>query len=345
MAPEFHQRVRGIFEEALNRPESERLQFLQELCGADQDSFRAVERLLEAHSASSFFLDRTSPSARRFGRYVISRELGRGGMGIVYEATDPLIGRSVAVKIIHIESLAQPGEAGFMRDRLFREARSAGSLSHPGIVTIFDVGQEGEEAFIAMERVNGPSLQQVLASSPQPGCASALDILRQCAAALDYAHRHGVIHRDVKPANIMLHEGISVKITDFGIAKLESGAEQTRTMGIVGTPSHMSPEQIEAKPLDGRSDQFSLATVAFQLLTGSQPFRADSVATLLHQILYGERPSARALNSTLPPQWIGSCSAGLKRSPRRAMRRAPNLSEPSKMPFRTLPIAKRSSKL
>jgi serine/threonine protein kinase len=256
MPPEFHRRVRGIFDEVLSRPESERLQFLQEVCGTDQESFQAVERLLEAHSASSFFLDETSPSARRFGRYVISRELGRGGMGIVYEATDPLIGRSIAIKIIHIESLAQPGEAGFMRDRLFREARSAGSLSHPGIVTIFDVGQEGDEAFIAMERVNGPSLQQMLASSPRLACMTSLDILRQCAAALDYAHRHGVIHRDVKPANIMLHEGVSVKITDFGIAKLESAADQTRTSGVLGTPSHMSPDQIGAKPLDGRSDQF-----------------------------------------------------------------------------------------
>ena len=315
MPPEFHQRVRGIFDEVLNRPESERLQFLQEICGADRDSFQAVERLLEAHGASSFFLDRPSPSARRFGRYVISRELGRGGMGIVYEATDPLIGRSVAIKIIHIESLAQPGEAGFMRDRLFREARSAGSLSHPGIVTIFDVGQEGDEAFIAMERVDGPSLQQVLASRPRPDRASALDILRQCAAALDYAHRHGVIHRDVKPANIMLHEGVSVKITDFGIAKLESAADQTRTSGVVGTPSHMSPEQIEAKPLDGRSDQFSLATVAFQLLTGTQPFRADSVAGLLHQILHGERPSARAMNSSLPPTVDKILQRGLEKVP------------------------------
>lgn len=300
MSPEFHQRVRRIFDEVLDRPEAERLPFLKEICGSDLASFQAVERLLEARGASSFFLDRTSPSAHRYGRYVISRELGRGGMGIVYEAADPLIGRSVAIKIIRLESFAQPNDVGFMRDRLFREARSAGSLSHPGIVTIFDVGQEGDEAFIAMERVNGPSLQEMLASGPRLACVTALDILRQCAAALDYAHRHGVIHRDVKPANIMLHEGVVVKITDFGIAKLESGGDQTRTSGVLGTPGHMSPEQIAAKPLDGRSDQFSLATVAFQLLTGTAPFRADSIAALLHQILYGERPSARALNPALP---------------------------------------------
>ena len=315
MAPELHQRVRGIFDKVLDRPESERLQFLEEICGADKETFRAVARLLEAHGVSSFFLDQTSPMARRFGRYVISGELGHGAMGIVYEAADPLIGRTVAVKVIRLQALAQPGEAGSMRERLFREARSAGSLSHPGIVTIFDVGQEGDEAFIAMERVKGPTLQELLASSPRLDCGKALDILRQAAAALDYAHQHGVIHRDVKPANIMLHEGVTVKIADFGIAKLESAADLTRTGGILGTPSHMSPEQIAAKPLDGRSDQFSLATVAFQLLTGLEPFRADSVATLLHQILYGERPSARALNPSLPAAMDKILRRGLEKTP------------------------------
>ena len=172
MSPELHQRVREIFDKVLDRPESERLQFLREICGSDEKTFQAVERLLEAHGVSSFFLDRTSTGARRFGRYVITRELGRGAMGIVYEAADPLIGRTVAVKIIRLQTLAQPGDVGFMRERLFREARSAGSLSHPGIVTIFDVGQEDDVAFIAMERVNGPSLQEVLASKPRLDCAA-----------------------------------------------------------------------------------------------------------------------------------------------------------------------------
>ena len=246
------------------------------------------------------FSRRESSPGQRAGRYVISRELGRGAMGVVYEALDPLIGRSVAVKIIRLESLTGPGDVRFLRDRLFREARSAGSLSHPGIVTIFDVGQEANEAFIAMERVNGPSLAETLVATPRLDRGKALSILRQMAAALDHAHRHGVIHRDIKPANIMLDQGVTVKITDFGIAKVVSDASQTLTNFVMGTPSYMSPEQIEAKPLDGRSDQFSLAAVAYQLLTGAVPFQTESLPSLLHQIVYAPRPSARAACSALP---------------------------------------------
>jgi tRNA A-37 threonylcarbamoyl transferase component Bud32 len=317
MSPEFHQRVRGIFDKILDRSESERLQYLQEICGADGEMFRAVERLLKAHGASSFFLNPTSSGGRRFGRYVISNELGRGAMGIVYDATDPFIGRAVAVKIIRLQSSGQPGDAGFMRDRLFREARFAGGLSHPGIVTIFDVGQEEDVAFVAMERVIGPSLEQILAPGRRPlDWGKVLDILRQAAAALDYAHRQGVIHRDIKPANVMLHEGKTVKITDFGIAKIVSAAaEQTGTRGVLGTPSHMSPEQIEGKTLDGRSDQFSLAAVAFRLLTLAEPFRADSVAASLHRILYEPRPSACALNPALPPAADKVLQRGLEKTP------------------------------
>jgi serine/threonine-protein kinase len=315
MSPEVHQRVRGIFDKVLDRPERERRQFLRRICGGDDETYRAVERLLAAHDDSSSFLDHPSPDTRRFGRYVISRELGRGSMGIVYEATDPLIGRAVAVKIIRLQPLTQPDNAGFLRERLFREARSAGGLSHPGIVTIYDVGFENDVAFIAMERVNGPSLHQMLVSASPFDYGRALDILGQTAAALDYAHQHGVIHRDVKPANIMLHEGITAKITDFGIAKIVSTAEQTRTGTVLGTPSHMSPEQIEARPLDGRSDQFSLATVAFRLLTGEEPFHAESLAPLLHKILFGPRPSAQALNPALPPEVDIVLQRGLEKAP------------------------------
>ena len=300
MSPEFHSRVRTLFEEALERTEAERLPFLTAACAGDQETFQAVERLLNAREMASSFLETQASPGIRAGRYVISRELGRGAMGVVYEALDPLIGRSVAVKIIRLESLKGPGDIRFLRDRLFREARSAGSLSHPGIVTIFDVGQEANEAFIAMERVNGPSLAETLVSTPRLDRGKVLSILRQMAAALDHAHRHGVIHRDIKPANIMLDQDVTVKITDFGIAKVVSDASQTLTNFVMGTPSYMSPEQIEAKPLDGRSDQFSLAAVAYQILTGIVPFQTDSLPSLLHQIVYGPRPSARTACPDLP---------------------------------------------
>jgi serine/threonine-protein kinase len=181
---------------------------------------------------------------------------------------------------------------------LFREARSAGQLFHPGIVVILDVGKEGDAAFIAMERVEGMSLQQTLALG-RMGIDQALGVLSQTAAALDFAHEHGVVHRDIKPGNIMLHHGSVVKVADFGIAKVMS-PQATMTGVVMGTPSYMSPEQIQAQTVDGRADQFSLAVLAFELLTGRRPFQGDSLPTLTHTIVFGERPSAHAANPALP---------------------------------------------
>jgi serine/threonine protein kinase len=300
MAPELHARVRALFDEALQKPEPERPEFLRSACNGAPEVLQAVNRLLEAHRGSHTFLDDETRPSQRIGRYMVTGELGRGAMGIVYEAVDPLIGRKVAVKVIHLQAFADAGEARFLRDRLFREARSAGALSHPNIVVVFDVGQEGDLAFIAMERVEGVSLYQVLASGRKIPRTEAFEILRQAASALDYAHRNGVVHRDIKPANIMLDKGVTVKIADFGIAKITSTEHHTVTGMVMGTPSYMSPEQIEALPSDGRSDQFSLAVVAYELLTGRRPFLSDSLATLAHMIVYADRPSARALNPSLP---------------------------------------------
>src|SRR5271154_1314660 len=164
MAPELHARVRALFDEALEKPEAERPAFLQAACNGEGEVLQAVTRLLEAHRGSATFLDDETRPSQRIGRYLPTGELGRGAMGIVYEAIDPLIGRKVAVKVIHLQAFADPGKAQFLRERLFREARSAGALSHPGIVIIYDVGQQGDLAFIAMERVEGQSLYQMLAS-------------------------------------------------------------------------------------------------------------------------------------------------------------------------------------
>ncbi len=181
----------------------------------------------------------------RIGRYKIVRELGRGAMGVVYHAIDPNIGRPVAIKTIQLGGGRKPEEQERLRERLFREARSAGMLSHPGIVTIYDVEQQGDLAYIAMEYVDGPTLDQLLADQPPIAAEQLFSILGQTAAALDYAHQKGIVHRDIKPANIMIAQDGTAKITDFGIAKITASEQFTMTGSIVGTPHYMSPEQVQ----------------------------------------------------------------------------------------------------
>ena len=233
----------------------------------------------------------------RIGRYKIVRELGRGAMGVVYHAIDPNIGRSVAIKTIHLGGDA--GESGRLRERLFREARSAGILSHPGIVTIYDVEQQGDLAYIAMEFVDGPTLDQVMAPSHVMPPEQIFSVLAQAAAALDYAHQKGIVHRDIKPANIMMAADGTVKIADFGIAKITASDQFTMTGSIVGTPHYMSPEQVQGQPVDGRSDQFSLAVIAFELLTGEKPHTGEQLTTVVYKIVAEEPISPRRLNATL----------------------------------------------
>jgi serine/threonine protein kinase len=326
MAPEFHQRVRQIFDQALERSEADRSAFVQTASGGDAALSEAVERLLRARRESESFLDVTLGNAGQIGRYLVRGELGRGAMGIVYDAVDPMIGRRVAVKVISLQPAMNPSEAEFMKERLFREARSAGRLFHPGIVIILDVGLHENSAYITMEHVDGPSLHQLLATGPLDHNA-AFKILQQTAAALDYAHQQGVVHRDIKPANIMLQNKVTVKVADFGIAKLMSTENATVTGMLMGTPSYMSPEQIEAKAVDGRSDQFALAVLAYELLTGSRPFQADSMPTVAHLIVYGPRPSAHARNSALPP--------GIDQVLERAWNRLPDQRFPNCVEFTT----------
>jgi TonB family protein len=317
MTAEQHGRIRALFAEALEMPEADRLAFLQSTCSGETEVLSTVLRLLEAHRGCQSFLQEGTRPALRIGRYLVTGEIGRGAMGIVYEAIDPLINRKVALKVVRLEAFADAAEAGLLRERLFREARSAGVLSHPGIVGIFDVGQEGDLAFIAMELVEGESLYQVFSSGRPIPHVEAFDILRQVANALDYAHRSGVVHRDIKPANIMLDRTGRVRIADFGIAKITSADIGTATLtgAVVGTPSYMSPEQIDAQGLDGRSDQFSLAVLAYEMLTGCKPFLGPSLASLAHAIVYSERPSARAVNPQLAPGVDGVLCRSLARAP------------------------------
>ncbi|MFO1314962.1 MAG: serine/threonine-protein kinase [Burkholderiales bacterium] len=234
----------------------------------------------------------------RIGRYVILDELGRGAMGIVYKARDPLIDRLVALKTVGVE--AHSAEADAYRQRFFREARSAGGLSHPNIVTVHDVGEGDGVAYIAMEFLPGQSLRQILDSGAVLPFARIADIAAQVADGLAFAHAKGVVHRDVKPANVMVLDSGLVKITDFGIARLPSG---TRTIAgtVYGSPKYMSPERVRGEEVDGRTDIFSLGAMLYEMLTGVAPFTATDLPTILDQILHvmPEPPSQR--NRDIPP--------------------------------------------
>src|SRR4051794_7128780 len=250
----------------------------------------------------------------RIGRYKIVRELGRGAMGVVYHAIDPNIGRPVAIKTIQFAPTRKPEELDRMRERLFREARSAGLLSHPGIVTIYDVDQDGDLAFIAMEYVDGVTLDHLIGES-----AVAPDrmfsMLGQTAVALDYAHSKGIVHRDIKPANIMVTADGTTKITDFGIAKLATSESLTMTGSIVGTPHYMSPEQVQGQQVDGRSDQFSLAVIAYEMLTGEKPYTGEHLTTVVYKIVAEEPLAPHRINPTLAGGIEAALSKAMAKKP------------------------------
>lgn len=251
----------------------------------------------------------------RVGRYQITRELGRGAMGVVYLAVDPTIGRPVAIKTIRLGELDDADDRAKLRERLFREARSAGILSHPGIVTIYDMEEQGDVAFIAMEFVDGPTLDQLLSAREPIAPERMMSVLRQTGAALDYAHHKGIVHRDIKPANIMLASDGSVKITDFGIAKVTTSQQYTQTGTIVGTPNYMSPEQVQGLAVTGRADQFSLSVICYEMLTGERPFTGEHLTTVVYKIVAEDPPPVQRLNPTLGPQIDAVLRRGLAKKP------------------------------
>jgi serine/threonine protein kinase len=238
---------------------------------------------------------------KKIGRYEVIEELGHGAMGVVYKASDPTIGRLVAIKVLLLDSPTEAGVPG-ARDIFMREARAAGRLSHPGIVTIHDALEDPESrsSYIVMEFIPGRTLESVLVAEPSPGIEKALDIVRQVADALDYAHRNQIIHRDLKPANIILTEDGRVKITDFGIAKIAAREGAARTLAVMGTPAYMSPEQVTGGEVDARSDLFSMGILLYLMLVGQRPFAGDTAAVMF-KIVY-EDP---VLPSRLNPQLSG----------------------------------------
>ncbi len=237
----------------------------------------------------------------QLGRYRLEREIGRGAMGVVYLGRDMAINRQVAIKAIPLASEFSDAELAEARSRFFREAETAGRLNHPYIVTIYDVGEERGLAYIAMEYLKGRHLSDYTQPNNLLEPRKAMELAARTAEALGFAHKQQVVHRDIKPANLMYDASSDVlKITDFGIARI-TGAGSTRTGIVLGTPSFMSPEQLEGRKVTGPSDLFSLGITLFQLLTGHLPFSADSMTGLMQLIAETPHPPVRAFRPDLPP--------------------------------------------
>lgn len=234
----------------------------------------------------------------QLGRYEVIRELGQGAMGIVYQAKDPLIDRIVAIKTINL-GLAQEGKDEY-EGRFYQEAKAAGRLNHPNIVTIYDVGKSGEIAYIAMEFLQGRELRDIMNDAGLLPVDHVLDIVAQVASGLAYAHEHEIVHRDVKPSNIMVIRDGHVKITDFGIARMASSAVRTQTGMVLGSPKYMSPEQVMGKEIDQRSDIFSLGVMLYEMLTGQAPFNGDNVNAIMYQTLNAVPAPPNSVNAVVP---------------------------------------------
>ena len=234
----------------------------------------------------------------QLGRYNIIGELGQGAMGTVYKAVDPLIDRIVAIKTINL-SLALD-EKDEYESRFYQEAKAAGRLSHPNIVTIYDVGKSGEIAYIAMEFLQGRELRDMLNDGKRMPVEQVINVVAQVAQGLAYAHEHGIVHRDVKPSNIMIVRDGHVKITDFGIARMASAAVRTQTGMVLGSPKYMSPEQVVGKLTDQRSDIFSLGVMLYEMLTGQAPFSGENVNAIMYQTLNSVPPPPSTLSPNVP---------------------------------------------
>ena len=235
----------------------------------------------------------------QIGPYQILEELGRGAMGVVFRGLDPSINRAVAIKVIRSQEFSTADENAEARLRFTREASAAGRLSHPNIVTVYQLGEERDFQYLVMELVPGNSLEKLMGTGTPMKPEQALGILRPIADALDHAHGEGVVHRDIKPANILVRPDGKVKITDFGIARVVSQT-LTKTGVSFGTPAYMSPEQFMSSKVDGRVDQFSLAVMAYELLSGRKPFEADAPHTLMLRIMNEEPEPIHKVNPALP---------------------------------------------
>jgi len=241
----------------------------------------------------------TAAIAANFGRYQVLEAIGQGAMGMVYKGLDPAIDRPVALKTIRLDNIVNSTEISELKERLVREAKAAGQLSHPNIVTIYDVGEEQSMQYIAMEYLDGNTLEALLENKFQWDYKTLCKLMIQICDALDFAHERGIVHRDIKPANIMMLVNDRVKVMDFGIARFDQ-SNMTQSGVALGTPNYISPEQLKGKAVDRRCDIFSLGVVFYELLTGQKPFTGDTISALIYSILHTNPPSPSEINLDVP---------------------------------------------
>jgi len=254
-----------------------------------------------------------SRKIKKLGRYRILGELGRGAMGIVYKANDPVLDRTVALKTIDLDEATEARKE--YEARFFQEAKAAARLNHPALITIYDYGEDGDLAYMAMELLDGTVLAERL-DSETPSVREAVSIAEQVAEGLAFAHDSGVVHRDIKPGNIMLLPRGRVKIMDFGIARLKVSELKTQTGTRLGTPKYMSPEQIAGGEVDHRSDIFSLGIVLYEMLTGAELFSGPDVAQIVHNITSFDPPPPSRVNREVPPLLDLVVKRALEKKPR-----------------------------
>jgi serine/threonine protein kinase len=256
----------------------------------------------------------SSPHPDSFGRYRVLREVGRGAMGVVYLARDDKIGRNVAIKSLHIDDRLPSSDKEEIRERLEREARAAGVLSHANIVTVYDVGEEDGVPYIAMEYLEGATLTEITADGPL-SIPQATSIIEQVLSALSYAHGHDVVHRDIKPDNVFLLPDGRVKVADFGIARLASSSTMTQVGQVMGTPGYMSPEQVKGEPVGPSSDIFSTGVLFYELLTGTAAFASTSATSIMYKIVHEEPRALHLINPGVPSNLEAVIAKATAKSP------------------------------
>jgi predicted Ser/Thr protein kinase len=320
------ERIRDILDSALGLPPDLRDAYLTEVCAGDAALRAEVESLIAA-SEQSAFLDRdplpsltptlnmtAAYTGRTIGNYQVVNRIGEGGMGIVFKAVDSRLGRTVALKVISHLSSDGPG-AGEEKRRFFREAKAASALNHPNIVTIYEYDSDDEVDFIAMEYIRGKTLHALLAEQ-RPPLETLLEYAVQAAGAVAAAHAAGIVHRDLKTKNIMVTEGGTVKVLDFGLAK-ESGARiaETQPGAVLGTPAYMSPEQAKGEPTDYRSDIFSFGVILYEIACGQRPFGGPDLPSTLYAVVHHDPPTPDKLNPALSKPLAALIERCLRKNP------------------------------